>query len=86
MRTTLTVDDDLLNELRQRALKSGRPFRQVLQEVLRAGLQSGVAPAARPYRVPASNLGPPRLDLRRSLALADALEEEALAAKLQERR
>jgi hypothetical protein len=86
MRTTLTVDDDLLNELRQRALQSGRPFRQVLQEVLRAGLQSGVAPAARPYCMPVANLGPPRLDLRRSLALADALEEEALAAKLQERR
>ena len=68
MRTTLTVDDDLFCELRQRAL------------------QSGVAPAARPYRVPAANLGPPRLDLQRSLALADALEEEAFAAKRQERR
>jgi len=38
MRTTLTLDDQLLRQLRARAASSGKPFRQVVHEVLRAGL------------------------------------------------
>jgi hypothetical protein len=48
MRTTFTVDD-VLNDLRQRTLESGKPFRQVLQQVLRAGLLRGGVLTARPY-------------------------------------
>ena len=40
MRTTLTVDDALLRQLRQKALDSGKPFKQVVNEALRAGLNT----------------------------------------------
>ena len=38
MRTTLTIDDALLRQLRQKALDSGKPFKQVVNDTLRAGL------------------------------------------------
>jgi len=34
MRTTLTIDDGLLRQLRQKALVSGKPFKQVVNETL----------------------------------------------------
>ena len=40
MRTTLTIDDALLRQLRQKALDSGKPFKRVVNETLRAGLVS----------------------------------------------
>ena len=32
MRTTLSIDDALLRQLRQKALDSGRPFKQVVND------------------------------------------------------
>jgi len=46
-RTTLTIDDVLLRELKTRASKEGRSLQQVANELLRRGLK-----AARPaYRL-----------------------------------
>ena len=38
MRTTLTLDDDVAAKLSAKARKSGRPFKQVVNEVIRTGL------------------------------------------------
>ena len=38
MRTTLSINDALLDELRQRAAASRKPFRLVVEETLRLGL------------------------------------------------
>ena len=38
MRTTLTLDDDVAAKLKSRARRSGRPFREVVNEALRTGL------------------------------------------------
>lgn len=38
MRTTLTIDDDLLQQARQRALSAGRTFGDVVNQALRRGL------------------------------------------------
>lgn len=38
MRTTLTIDDDVLERARAIADQTGRPFRLVVNEALRAGL------------------------------------------------
>jgi hypothetical protein len=88
MRTTLTIDDALLKELRQRALGSGRPFKQVVNDVLRAGLRSGPADGEPPYRCPTFPTGVPSdsVDLRKALSLSAGLEEEALLEKLRQRR
>ena len=52
MRTTLTLDDDLADALREQALLTGMPFKQVVNETLRRGMSPGAREAARPeYRV-----------------------------------
>jgi plasmid stability protein len=38
MRTTITLDDDVAANLRAKVRKSGRPFKDVVNETLRAGL------------------------------------------------
>lgn len=88
MRTTLTIEDQLLDELRQRARASGQPFRQVVEQALRAGLSALERPEPAPYRLVPHALGQPRVvfDLVKARALADALEDEALADKLAQRR
>jgi hypothetical protein len=44
MRTTLTVDDDLARMLKERARSTGRPFKEIVNEVLRKGLALGNLP------------------------------------------
>lgn len=41
MRTTLTLDDDLARELKERAHIQRRPLKDVINEVLRNGLSAG---------------------------------------------
>jgi hypothetical protein len=58
MRTTLTIEDDVLARARALAEKLHRPFRRVVNESLRAGLEAVEAPArARPYRTNPRKMG-----------------------------
>lgn len=85
MRTTLTLDDQLAKALKSVAHRSGKPFKQVVNETLRAGLGAAQSPArARPYRVKPASLGGvlPGIDLHKALHLADTLEDQEIARKL----
>lgn len=89
MRTTLTIDDSLAKLLKKQAYETGKPFKQVVNEALRLGLERGrTAPAPRPYRVNPESLGSPRagLDLDKALTLASELENDELARKLESRK
>ncbi|MCP5156055.1 MAG: DUF2191 domain-containing protein [Ectothiorhodospiraceae bacterium] len=88
MRTTLTIDDQLLGALRAAAQRDDRAFKDVVNEALRLGLHAMEHPRARPYRLKPASLGLPRpgADLDRALALADRLEDESVAAKLEMRK
>jgi hypothetical protein len=89
MRTTLTLDVGVAKALKALAHRSGKPFKRVVNETLRAGLDAGeVPPKARRYRVQAVSLGGvvPGIDLTKALRLADALEDEAIAHKLELRK
>ena len=44
MRTTLTLDDDVAEKLRQLAQRSGRSFKAVVNDALRRGLSTGAKP------------------------------------------
>ncbi len=46
MRTTLTLDDDLFALLKSRSQEERRPFKDVVNETLRAGLERQHTPAA----------------------------------------
>lgn len=88
MRTTLTLDDDLARELREEARRTGRPFKQVVNEALRTGLADKRGRPARRYRLTPVSLGGvvPGIDLDKALRLAEALEDDAIARKLELRK
>jgi len=50
MRTTLTLDDDVLEAARRRAREQDRPLKQVINEALRQGLALGEAQRSTPYK------------------------------------
>ena len=59
MRTTLTLDDDVAAKLKSEARRSGRPFRDVVNEMLRRGMASRRdVKTAKPFKVVARDLGP----------------------------
>ena len=88
MRTTLTLDTDLAAALKTEVRRSGRPLRRIVNEALRAGLAAKRAPAPRRYRLKPVSLGGvlPGVDLDKALRLAEALEDEAIARKLEMRK
>jgi hypothetical protein len=47
MRTTLTLDDDVAAKLTAESHRAGRPFREIVNETLRRGLESRQATAVR---------------------------------------
>lgn len=58
MRTTLAIDDDLLDQARSIAGRLHAPFKRVVNEALRVGLQSVEQPSrARPYMTQPHKLG-----------------------------
>lgn len=87
MRTTLTVDDDLLRQLKQQAVKSRVPLRRLINSTLRKGLAA--PPRARPrkpYSCPTFSLGQPRLNLDKALALAASLEDAEVLREIELRK
>jgi len=82
MRTTITLDDQIARDLKNAAHRSGKPFKQVVNETLRAGLTAErSAGKARSCRVKPASLGGvlPGVDLDKALRLADALEDQETA-------
>jgi hypothetical protein len=60
VRTTLTLDDDVAARLKAEARRSGRPFKAVVNEHLRAALaQRRAAKALPPFRVEPRQMGGP---------------------------
>jgi hypothetical protein len=58
MRTTLSIDDDVIERARAVAVKLRRPFRSVVNEALRAGLDKVEQPATqRPYKTEPHAMG-----------------------------
>jgi hypothetical protein len=84
MRTTLSINDALLEEVRRRAGASGRPFREVLEETIALGLASSKkVKTRRQIRIQPRSLGLKAVYHKMSLnQLYDQIEAERTAAKL----
>ena len=84
MRTTLTIDDKLAKALKDAAHRSGKSFKEIVNESLRAGLSARSSRKPRPYRLKPAALGDvrPGIDLDRALRLADQLEDEEIVREL----
>ena len=89
MRTTLRIDDDLLRELKERAEREKVPLTDLVNRVIRRGLEPtskrGMKPR-RPYREQVFSLGAPRVPLDKALALAAAMEDAESLEELARRK
>ncbi len=89
MRTTLTIDDTIARELREIVHRSGKSFKTVVNEALQAGIENNrIAAASKRYRLKPVAMGEVTggYDLDKALHLADRLEDEEIARKLQLRK
>jgi len=89
VRTTLTIDEHLVRELEEIAHRSGKPFNQVVNETLHAGLNERKARRrARRYHLKPASLGQPlpRIDLDKVSQLADSIEDAEIVRKLEARK
>lgn len=84
MRTTVRVDDELLEQLKAQACKENVSLTRLLNRTLKAGLQAaGARRRKQPiYREQVHSLGAPRVALDKALALAAALEDEEITREL----
>jgi hypothetical protein len=76
MRTTVTLDSDVVRSLKDEAHRLNKPFKVVINEVIRRGLAPAKRVAQKPYKlVPHKCKLAPDVDPRRSLnQLVDELE------------
>jgi hypothetical protein len=77
VRTTITLDEDVATKLKSLARRSGRAFRDVVNDTLRRGLvRPPAAPPRQPFKVDARDLGRlrPGLDLDNIAEVIDQVE------------
>lgn len=89
MRTTLTLDDQLAKSLQERAHQTRQSFKEVVNQALSLGLNAMEQPSPLAnYRLKAVSMGMPRagINLDKTLSLANQLEDEAIANKLEMRK
>ena len=83
MRTTLRIDDDLLEDLRREARQRGLSMAELANRLLRRALAGATWPARRRrHREKTYSMGRPRVDLTRAIAGAELLEDEAMGQKI----
>ena len=82
MRTTLTIDPDVAERLRQETANGKQSLKQVVNESLRIGLGLKRNPARRPFKVKAHH-SPyrPGIDRAKLNQIADEMEVEAAISK-----
>lgn len=88
MRTTIRIDDELLADLKREAHERDVSLSKLVNRMLRRGLEATAeAPKRRPaHREAVHSMGRPKVDLTKALAVADALEEAAVADEMALRR
>lgn len=78
MRTTLSLDEEVAERLRQEMAASKRPFKQVVNDALRRGLRLTAPPRKKRYRVrPHASPFQPGVDPAKLNQLVDELEGTA---------
>ena len=83
MRTTLTLDTDVAQLLRDAMYRHGKTMKDAVNDGLRTGLRpQKKAPAIRPFSFPVVDMGAPLVDLTKANSLAAELEDQELIAKL----
>ena len=82
MRTTVVIDDALMDEIAATAQKERSSMKEVLNRTVARGL-GYCAEKTTPFTCATHNLGQPRLNIDDASKLAERLEEEAVISKLE---
>ena len=86
MRTTVTLDPDVVEHIRDYARKRNVSFKVALNTAVRAGLAAERG-ERRPYKLPSRPMVlRPGIDLTHALRLASSLEDEEIIRKLEMRK
>ncbi len=86
MRTTVTLDPDVVEELKAYARRRNLSFKAALNNAVRAGITAERG-GAKPYKMPTAPMQlRPGIDLTHALQLAEALEDEEIIRKLEQRK
>jgi len=87
MRTTVTLDPDVEAVLRRVMRERGLSFKEALNQAIRMGMGTARRQAQRHFRQKTHRMGfRPEFRWDKALALADAMEDEEVARKLQLRK
>ena len=82
MRTTVTLDPDVVEQLKAHARRRDVSFKEALNSAVRAGFAAERG-GRRPYRTPSRAMHVrPGVDLNKALELAAMLEDEEILRKL----
>ena len=85
MRTTVTLEPDVLALVKKAMSERGRSFKDVVNDALRAGL--GIPRTGPAYRTPTFNMGfDPTVPWDKALQISAALEDEELIRRLAARK
>jgi hypothetical protein len=79
MRTTISLDDDLLAEAKERAARAGRTLSQVVEEALRVSFLRYDREIRTPVKLPVSSATGglrPGVDINSNAALLDLMDDE----------
>ncbi|HEY7246754.1 MAG TPA: hypothetical protein VH678_23010 [Xanthobacteraceae bacterium] len=80
MRTTVTLDPDVESMLRKEMRRRGEPFKEVLNDAIRAGLLR-MKRRDKTFEPLTFDMGKPRVDLTKAGSLAAELEDEELIGR-----
>ena len=81
IRTTVSIDDDLLRQLKERAASANTSVTRCLNDVIREGLRA--KPKKRkPWVQKTYNMGPPLIDITHTNALLDEWDTEEAIRKM----
>ena len=82
MRTTLTLDDDVADSLKEQARLLNVPFKRIVNDALRRGISPGVQEDRPVFRItPLSGGFRPGVDLLKLNQLNDELETQSFAGQ-----
>ncbi|MBF0290359.1 MAG: DUF2191 domain-containing protein [SAR324 cluster bacterium] len=88
MRTTLTIEDSIMQRLKEEAYRNGSSLKQVINTALDLGLRHfEEQPPSLAYKLKTFSMGfPPRVNFDKALQIASNLEDEEIGRKLEMRK
>ena len=76
IRTTVVLDEDVLERVREKARVDAAPFKTTLNDLVRDGLAKSVAPRRAKFVIKAFNMGKYTLPFPIRISDIDAMEDE----------